>query len=179
MLAVYFEEDFQVRAAYLVEHGAVVDHALFSKVQRGHILHTKSALLSDLRCRDVTAICRPISYASASRAQATESSSPGLRMAICACGCGEQTAGGMFRPSHDSYLRAAAEKGAGGVLRLAKLVENSQAFVDGRIRDDFAERVSAIVPRSDAPGVQRKLHLCQASYGSSGYAAAYDGFADR
>jgi hypothetical protein len=25
-------------------------------------------------------------------------------MAECACGCREQTAGGTFRPGHDSYL---------------------------------------------------------------------------
>jgi hypothetical protein len=57
LLAIYFEEDFQVRAAYLVEHGAVVDHALFSKAQKGHILHAKSALLADPRCRNVTDAC--------------------------------------------------------------------------------------------------------------------------
>ncbi len=60
LLAIYFEEDFTVKAAYLVEHGAVVQHALFSKAQRGHILHAKSALLADSRCRDVSAACRAI-----------------------------------------------------------------------------------------------------------------------
>jgi hypothetical protein len=62
LLAVYFEQDFQVRAAYLVEHGAVVDHALFSKAQKGHILHAKTALLTDPRCRDVTVACRAVSH---------------------------------------------------------------------------------------------------------------------
>lgn len=70
----------------------------------------------------------------------------------CACGCGEQTAGGTFRPGHDSYLRANAERAAGGVIRLAKLVERAQAFVDGTLTlEQFGEQVRAIVPRSDAP----------------------------
>jgi hypothetical protein len=153
LLAVYFEEDFQVRAAYLVEHGAVVDHALFSKAQKGHILHAKSALLSDPRCRDVTVECRAISHADGLRESTTDNqllAQPS--MAQCACGCGEQTAGGTFRPGHDSYLRAAAERGAGGVIRLAKLVERAQAFVDGTLSlTEFGEQVRALVPRSDAP----------------------------
>jgi hypothetical protein len=62
LLAVYFEEDFQVRAAYLVGHGAVVEHALFSKAQRGHILHAKGALLADPRCRNVTDACKAIAH---------------------------------------------------------------------------------------------------------------------
>ena len=60
LLAVYFEEDFTVRAAYIVEHDAVVAHALFSKAQRGHILHAKATLLADSRCRDVSAACRAV-----------------------------------------------------------------------------------------------------------------------
>lgn len=62
LLAIYFDDEFGVKAAYLVDHGAVVQHALFSKAQRGHILHAKSALLSDSRCRDVTAICQAQSH---------------------------------------------------------------------------------------------------------------------
>jgi len=153
LLAIYFEEDFQVRAAYLVEHRAVVDHALFSKAQKGHILHAKSALLSDPRCHDVTAECRAISHADGSRESASDlQHTAESSMAQCACGCGEQTAGGTFRPGHDSYLRAAAERGAGGVIRLAKLVERAQAFVDGALSlTEFGEQVRALVPRSDAP----------------------------
>lgn len=153
LLAVYFEEDFQVRSAYLIEHGAVADHALFSKAQRGHILHAKSALLADPRCRDVTAECRAISHAAVPGELTTDNNpSAQSQMAQCACGCGEQTAGGTFRPGHDSYLRAAAERGAGGVIQLAKLVERAQAFVEGTLTlADFGEQVRAIVPRSDAP----------------------------
>lgn len=62
LLAIYFEEDFQVRAAYLIEHGAVVQHALFSKAQRGHILHAKNALVTDSRCRDVTVLCKSLAH---------------------------------------------------------------------------------------------------------------------
>jgi hypothetical protein len=65
LLAVYFNEEFEVAAAYLVEHGAVVQHALFGKAQRGHILHAKSALLADSRCRDVTKECRAVAFADA------------------------------------------------------------------------------------------------------------------
>jgi hypothetical protein len=73
-------------------------------------------------------------------------------MAYCACGCGERTVRGTFRPGHDSYLRAAAERGAGGVIRLAKLVESAQAFVDGTLSlADFGDRVRAIVPGSSIP----------------------------
>jgi hypothetical protein len=60
LLAIYFTEDFEVQSAYLVEHGAVVQHALFSKAQRGHVLHAKTALLTDPRCVDVTDRCKAV-----------------------------------------------------------------------------------------------------------------------
>jgi hypothetical protein len=70
-------------------------------------------------------------------------------MAECACGCSEQTAGGTFRPGHDSYLRAAAEHRAGGVIRLAKLVEAAESFSAGEISlAEFGERVRALMPTS-------------------------------
>jgi hypothetical protein len=46
LLAIYFSEEFDVTSAYLIEHGAVVQHALFSVAQRGHVLHAKRALLT-------------------------------------------------------------------------------------------------------------------------------------
>jgi hypothetical protein len=61
LLAIYFDEDFDVKAAYLLEHSAVVQHSLFNKAQRGHVLHAKGALLADSRCRDVTETCRGVS----------------------------------------------------------------------------------------------------------------------
>ena len=63
LLAIYFSEDFEVTGAYLIEHSAVSQHALFSKAQRGHILHAKSVLLADPRCVDVTARCKAITLA--------------------------------------------------------------------------------------------------------------------
>jgi hypothetical protein len=73
-------------------------------------------------------------------------------MAECACGCREQTAGGTFRPGHDSYLRADAEHRAGGVIRLAKLVEAAEAFKAGDVSlADFGERVRVLMPASRAP----------------------------
>lgn len=44
-------------------------------------------------------------------------------MAICICGCGEQTKGGKFRPVHDQRLRAAIEDAAGGLESLRVIVE--------------------------------------------------------
>lgn len=58
VLAIYFDEDFSVRAAYRVDHAAVVIHAGYSKQQGGHVLRLKQSLLADPRCVDVTAIIR-------------------------------------------------------------------------------------------------------------------------
>jgi hypothetical protein len=54
LLAIYFEEDFSVRAAYRVDHAAVQEHAGYSKQQGGHVLRLKQALLADARCIEVT-----------------------------------------------------------------------------------------------------------------------------
>jgi len=54
VLAIYFEEDFSVRAAYRVDHAAAQEHASYSKQQGGHVLTLKQALLADSRCMDVT-----------------------------------------------------------------------------------------------------------------------------
>lgn len=68
-------------------------------------------------------------------------------MAECGCGCGNQTAGGRFLPGHDSILRANAEHRAGGVERLAKLVDAAQAFRAGTMSlEAFGRRVTEIVP---------------------------------
>jgi len=58
LLAIYFEEDFSVRAAYRVDHAAVQEHAGYSKQQGGHVLRLKQALLADTRCVEVTADVR-------------------------------------------------------------------------------------------------------------------------
>lgn len=41
----------------------------------------------------------------------------------CACGCGELTAGGNFKPGHDSKTLSAILERVGGVLNLKDLVE--------------------------------------------------------
>lgn len=41
----------------------------------------------------------------------------------CACGCGELTAGGDFKPGHDSKTLSAILEHVGGVLDLKTLVE--------------------------------------------------------
>jgi hypothetical protein len=71
-------------------------------------------------------------------------------MPECACGCGGSTAGGTFLPGHDSKLRADAEHRAGGVVRLAKLVDAAEAFRAGTIPlDVFGQRVAALMPQND------------------------------
>jgi hypothetical protein len=54
VLAIYFEEDFSVRAAYRIDHAAVAAHASYSKQQGGCVLSLKQSLLADSRCVDVT-----------------------------------------------------------------------------------------------------------------------------
>jgi hypothetical protein len=69
----------------------------------------------------------------------------------CACGCGEQTAGGTFRPGHDSQLRASAERRAGGVIRLARLVDAAEAYARGELPLELlGERVRTLIPKPDA-----------------------------
>jgi hypothetical protein len=73
-------------------------------------------------------------------------------MAICAGECGENTAREVFRPGHDSHLRAAAEHGAGGVISLANLVEAAESFAADRLTlDDFGERVKVLMPKVGLP----------------------------
>jgi len=49
-------------------------------------------------------------------------------MSACACGCGERTVKGTFRPGHDQKLRSELEERVGGLLRLAKLVSAAEAY---------------------------------------------------
>ena len=71
-------------------------------------------------------------------------------MSECACGCGERTAGGTFRPGHDQKLRADTEARAGGLLSLARLIDavedymaerTSSEALAARIRDIWSTRV--------------------------------------
>ncbi len=73
-------------------------------------------------------------------------------MPICACGCDESTEGGTFRPGHDSKLRAEAERRAGGVISLAKLVDAAVEFVDDAVTlDQLGDRIKQLMVRSRPP----------------------------
>lgn len=54
-------------------------------------------------------------------------------MADCACGCGERTAGGTYRPGHDQKLRRDLEERVGGLLRLEQLVDSAEAYFSGQL----------------------------------------------
>lgn len=41
----------------------------------------------------------------------------------CGCGCGEMTAGGDFKPGHDSKVLSAILDRVGGVLKLKEMIE--------------------------------------------------------
>lgn len=41
----------------------------------------------------------------------------------CGCGCGEMTAGGDFKPGHDSKTLSAILVRVGGMLKLKELIE--------------------------------------------------------
>jgi len=63
-------------------------------------------------------------------------------MAICACGCGETTAGGQFKPGHDQKLRTKLEESAGGLVALARLIDSAEEFASGKMDlEEFAGRV--------------------------------------
>jgi hypothetical protein len=67
-------------------------------------------------------------------------------MPECACGCGKQTGGGTFLPGHDQKLRRDLEIRTGGLLRLAKLVEAAESYVEGRTSlETLGSMVRAIV----------------------------------
>ncbi len=63
-------------------------------------------------------------------------------MAECAFGCREQTAGGTFRPGHDSYLRAEAERRAGGRDSSRKASRGGPDYKAGNTSlEEFGDRV--------------------------------------
>lgn len=47
-----------------------------------------------------------------------------IRERPCACGCGEMTKGGEFKPGHDAKLLSAIVREAGGVAGLRTMIEN-------------------------------------------------------
>jgi hypothetical protein len=65
-------------------------------------------------------------------------------MPECACGCGEITAGGTYRPGHDAKLRAAIEESVGGLLAMDELIRDVRRHADGELT---AEQLSQSVLR--------------------------------
>jgi hypothetical protein len=66
-------------------------------------------------------------------------------MPLCACGCGEQTAGGEFRPGHDQSYRIATAGIVGGDRPLRELAEAAREYARGRLSlSDFSDRVRAV-----------------------------------
>ena len=63
-------------------------------------------------------------------------------MTECECGCGEDTAGGPFRPGHDQKLRAQLESRVGGIFQMRSLVEAMENF---RSRKSTPESFAATV----------------------------------
>jgi len=61
LLALYFDENFVLTAAYCVPHDAVREHSLWSNAQKGHVLHAKEALVNDARCENVLAMFEGLS----------------------------------------------------------------------------------------------------------------------
>lgn len=51
----------------------------------------------------------------------------------CACGCGNQSVKGDFRPSHDQRLRIDPERRVGGLISLRMSVEAAEHFVEGSV----------------------------------------------
>ncbi len=63
-------------------------------------------------------------------------------MAFCACGCGETTAGGLFKQGHDQKLRTRLEERAGGLVALARLIDSAEEYASGKTDlEEFAGRV--------------------------------------
>jgi hypothetical protein len=58
------------------------------------------------------------------------------------CDCGEDTAGGNFKPGHDQRLRSQLEQKVGGLLNLKELVNSSFSYSNGDIPlDDFRAKL--------------------------------------
>ena len=54
LIGIVFDNDFDVKGAYIIPHGIIKEYARFSKHQNGHILQLKGAILDDKRTKDVT-----------------------------------------------------------------------------------------------------------------------------
>lgn len=63
-------------------------------------------------------------------------------MPVCACGCGEPTAGGEFRPGHDQSYRIATAGIVGGDRQMRELAESARDYARGHMSlSDFSDRV--------------------------------------
>ena len=66
-------------------------------------------------------------------------------MSVCACGCGETTRGGDFKPGHDAKLRARLEERVGGLLNLERLVLLAEEYAGGQITvDNLGEQLQQL-----------------------------------
>ena len=54
-------------------------------------------------------------------------------MAICGCGCGEETKGGKFLPGHETKFRKQLDDAVGGPQLLARLVAAGKLYADGKM----------------------------------------------
>ena len=69
-------------------------------------------------------------------------------MPVCACGCGQQTAGGEFRPGHDQSYRIATASMIGGDQQLRQLAEAAREYACGRMSfSDFSDQVRVLFVR--------------------------------
>lgn len=53
-------------------------------------------------------------------------------MSQCECGCGQESAGGQFKPGHDQKLRTDLETRVGGILALRRLVDAAASYATGQ-----------------------------------------------
>jgi len=60
LLAIYFDEEFGIDAAYRIIHAAVAAHTTYSKHSNGHRFTMKEAIKTDHGCEDVTAVVRGV-----------------------------------------------------------------------------------------------------------------------
>lgn len=58
LVAIYFDEEFEIHEAVKVAHDAVARHTTFDKHRNGHRFVMKQALRRDPGCLDVTAVVR-------------------------------------------------------------------------------------------------------------------------
>jgi hypothetical protein len=75
----------------------------------------------------------------------------------CACGCGQATSGGEYRPGHDQKLRAQLERRVGGLSGLARLVDTVERYLDGSVSlDVLGRRLHELIAKARETSPSRK-----------------------